>query len=99
MTSISKFNRVIVGLIPGLIIPIIALLGFYIFKSHVDNFFQYVKMIMAMDLLSNVLSLCALPNLILFFLFLSKNYYYGARGVIFATFLWALAVLIARYLI
>ena len=97
MTQISKLNRVIVGFVPGIIIPVVTLLGFYIFKSHVDNLFEYIKMILAMDLLSNVLSLCALPNLIIFFLFLSKNYYYGARGVIFATFLWVLLVVLTRY--
>ncbi len=99
MTSTPKYNRVIVGLIPGFIIPLITLLGFYIFKSHVKNIIDYLKMVIEMDLLSNILSLCALPNLIIFFIFLSKNYYYSARGVIFATFIWAIVVVIARYFI
>lgn len=99
MTAKAKYNKVIIGLIPGIIIPVLTLIGFYIFKSRVDSLLAYIKLTIEMDLLSNVLSLCALPNLIIFFIFLSKNYYYSARGVIFATFIWALIVVIARYFI
>jgi hypothetical protein len=99
MTATAKYNKVIIGLIPGIIIPVITFIGFYIFKSRVSSIIDYVKLTIEMDLLSNVLSLCALPNLIIFFIFLSKNYYYSARGVIFATFMWAIIVVIARYFI
>jgi hypothetical protein len=97
MTSISKYNKLIIGLIAGMIVPFIALFAFYFFKRDVHSISEYMMLIRKMEILSSVISLCALPNLLVFFLFLWKNYYYSARGVILATFLWAVVVLITRF--
>jgi hypothetical protein len=99
MTTISKYNRLIVGLIPGIIVPIITLIIFFLFKSGVSNFFDYVHFMIRLGVFSSILSLCPLPNLAVFFFFLNKSYYYSARGVILATFIWVLIVFVYRYLI
>jgi hypothetical protein len=99
MTSISKYNRLIVGLIPGIIVPIITLFVFFLFKSGVANFFDYVHFMVKLGVFSSILSLCPLPNLAVFFFFLNKSYYYSARGVIMATLIWVLIVLAYRFFI
>ena len=99
MNSISKYNRLIFGLIPGIIIPVITIFIFSLFKSGATDFVSYVEFVISISMLSNILSLCALPNLAIFYFFLNKEYYYSVRGVIFATLIWALLVVITRYFV
>ncbi len=49
------------------------------------------------DFLGSLIALGAILNLIVFFLFLKKNQYYRARGVVLATVIAALAILISKF--
>jgi len=86
MTSIAKYNRLIIGLIPGIIIPFITLIIFYLFKSGVANFFDYVHFMIKNGCVFKYIKFMPLPNLAIFYYFLNKSYYYSARGVIFSNF-------------
>jgi hypothetical protein len=99
MTSIIKFNKVIAGFIPGIFIPFITLVIFYFSKSNMKGFLDYINFLIELNSFSKVLSLCAIPNLLIFYYYLNRSLYYSARGVIFATFLWVVIVIIVRYLI
>jgi hypothetical protein len=48
-------------------------------------------------MLSKVVSLAAIPNLLLFFLFIWTKRNFSARGVIFATLLLAFVMLILKF--
>lgn len=98
MKSYSKYNKLIIGLLSGIIIPVITLLVFTFFKSESTNFIHYLKFVKRMSLMSDVLSLCALPNLAVFYLFINKEYYYGARGVILATIIWGFLIVLMRFI-
>ncbi len=98
MKSKYKYNKLFIGLILGLIIPIITLLIFTFIKSESVNVIHYLKFVMRMSLMSNVLSLCAIPNLAIFYFFINKEYYYSGRGVILATIIWGALVLITRFI-
>ncbi len=50
------------------------------------------------DLLGSLIALGAILNLIVFFIFLKKNQVYRARGVVLATVLAAIAILISKFL-
>ncbi len=95
----SKYNKLWLGLVLGIIIPIITIIIFSLFKSDVKNIVEFIQFTLSISALSNILSLCALPNLAIFYLFLNKELYYSARGVIFATLIWAILVVITRYFI
>ena len=95
----SKYNRLWLGLVLGLIIPITSLFVFSFFKSDVDGFISFLELVISISALSNILSLCAIPNLTIFYLFLNKELYYSARGVIFATVIWGGLVVYTRYFI
>ncbi|MCW8980730.1 MULTISPECIES: hypothetical protein [Altibacter] len=49
------------------------------------------------DLLGTIIALGALLNLAAFFVFLKKNQYYRARGVVLATLIAAIVVLISKF--
>ncbi len=98
MTSKSKYNKLLIGLLSGIIIPVITLLIFTFIKSESINVIHYLKFVVRMSLMSNILSLCALPNLAIFYLFINKEFYYSARGVILATIIWGALVVITRFI-
>ena len=94
--SEKKFNTLLTGLIPGLVLPALTLLGFWIVKSDRD-FVDFLQQFQQMKMLSKVVSLAAIPNLLLFFLFIWTNRNFSARGVIFATLLLAFVMLILKF--
>ena len=48
-------------------------------------------------LLGTIIALGALMNLLVFFVFIKKNQYYRARGVILATLIAAILILISKF--
>jgi hypothetical protein len=89
----SKLDHFFVGFIPGILVPVITLL---IVFSHsfinltVQEFFYFLK---TMNIMTKLLSLCVLPNLLVFFIFIWPDYLKSARGVLAATFIVAFVIL------
>jgi len=80
----KRFDNMLYGLILGIIIPVCTLVGFW--KVRYDGgLFEFFEDFQRVGMLSKVLSLCTIPNLLLFFLFIWTNKSYSARGAIFAT--------------
>lgn len=94
-----RFNKVYVGLIPGMIFPIVVFI-ILSFNMAEGNFVkEFMGKLIRMDIFTKVVSLCVVPNLLLFFIFMWKNYLYAARGVLVATMIFALFVFIAKFAI
>ncbi len=72
------------GLIPGIILPLTTLIIIWVIKYD-GGFLQFLKKFQQFGLLSKVVSLAAIPNLLLFFLFIWTDRTFSSRGVIFAT--------------
>lgn len=83
------------GLVPALVLPVLTLLGFWIVKSD-RGFLDFLVQFQEMRILSKVVSLAAIPNLLLFFICIWTNRNFAARGVIFATLLLAFLMLILK---
>jgi hypothetical protein len=96
MTTNKRFNTIIFGIIPGFLVPILALVGIWMFKYHGD-FFDFLFTFQQLGLLTKVLSLATLPNLILFFIFIWSNRSFSARGVIFSTLVIAFVMLVLKF--
>jgi len=94
--SNKKFDTLLTGLIPGLILPFLALLGFWIVKSDL-GLSDFLVQLKQMNVLSKVVSLAAIPNLLLFFIFIWTHRNFSARGVIFATLVLAFFMLILKF--
>lgn len=94
--SEKKFNTVLSGLVPALVIPSLTLLGFWIVKSE-STLVEFLVRFQQLQMLSKVVSLSTIPNLLLFFLFIWTNRNFSARGVIFATLLLAFLMLILKF--
>ena len=93
-----ELNSQKTGLIAGIVLPLISFVLFYLFRYREIPFFEFIRHIHSREILSPLLSLNILPNLILFYLFIRKDYLFSARGVVLATLLFAVIVLFFRVL-
>jgi len=93
MNKTSRFDRLYIGLIAGLLLPLIV---FYIyFKVRHQNeieFGYYLSMLHKYGLFFKVISLCVLADLPLFFAFIQFKFWRTSRGILMACFIFALFV-------
>ena len=85
-------KQFIKGLFIGVIAPIVAFViyvAFYLGDDVVETYNSLVKM----NKLTHVISLSALINLLLFFMNLKTNRDLTAKGILFATMIYAFVVL------
>ena len=88
---------ILVGIVVGLLATG---LGFYLYVEFVLNgsFQESLVIINNKNLYGQVLSIAAIPNLLVFFIFIKKKQDYKARGVLIATFLVAFLILVSQFL-
>ncbi|RMA66492.1 hypothetical protein [Ulvibacter antarcticus] len=85
----------------GFIIGIIAnCIGSYLYVFFFSKYTLETSLEIALeqDVFGNIIALGALLNLAAFFIFLKKKRYYRARGVLMATILAAILILISKFL-
>jgi len=89
----SKKNNVQLGLLLGLLIPTLTFILVYYVKFDAITFREFVVLLNSRAVFTQVLSLCVLPNLLVFFIFIWTNRMLSARGVLIATFVCTLLIL------
>lgn len=95
----SKFDAPLVGLILGVIVPLFGVFIFYKFNFKTLDFGEFIDYVSRKRVFPQLLSLSVIANLGLFFIFIWKKFYYSAKGVIAATFLYVLVVIILKYFV
>ena len=96
MKTPKRFDSMWWGLIPGIILPLTTLIIIWVIRYD-GGFFQFLKDFQQIGLLSKVVSLAAIPNLLLFFLFIWTDRTFSSRGVIFATLVLAFLMLMLKF--
>ena len=77
--TIHKWDRFWVGLIPGLVLPLLGILFFYFSGFRDRTFTDYLHMVKNPTVLSPILSFGVIINLFPFFLFIRQEWYNAAR--------------------
>jgi|ERR1035437_66536 hypothetical protein len=89
----SKLNNFILGIVAGIILPVLSTFGYWLWSFKFLRFYpQFFTFLLTGRVLSAVLSLCLIPNLGLFFLFINKEYYKTCRGMILSTLLYGFLI-------
>ncbi len=89
-------KEVFIGLIIGLLANIAgSYLYIYFFSDY--NLEETIQNALAQDVLGNIIALGAILNLFVFFIFIKKNKIYRARGVVLATVVSAIIILISKF--
>lgn len=94
--QLRKSDNFIVGFIIGLIAPIIVFYGYYKLNYDFIQFNSFVTDAFVKSIFAPLLSLCVIINLGIFYFFYWKYLNYAARGVIGATFVYAILVFIVK---
>ncbi len=87
------------GAVLGMLAPVLASAIIYIVAFRDLSFGEYLEQLVFRKRLSSIISLSVLPNLLLFFIFIWLNYLYSARGVLASTILFALIVVVTKFMI
>jgi len=97
--TVYKWDRFWVGFIPGLIGPLLGILFFYVLKYSDHTFAEYLVLVKQPSVLSPLLSFGAIINLFIFFPFIWNHRYNAARGVIGATILYMIPIVITKFIL
>lgn len=89
---LDKLDKMWIGTLLGLISPVIVLIIFYLLNYLHISFYGFLSKYMDHKALVPLFSLCVIINLGLFFLFIQKEKYYAARGIIFSTLIYAIII-------
>ncbi len=88
----SSLDKLWIGLTLGILAPIISVLIFYMSTYGHLPFMEFIEIITQANIYVQLLSVCIVPNLLIFFIFIWTNKLTSAKGVLFATFLYAFIV-------
>ena len=88
-----------IGIICGILAPSIGILIFVLTNYSEQTLHQFVNTTIEGKILSPLLSLYAVINLGLFYLFLHFDRLYSARGVIFSTILYGVLIVILKFVL
>ena len=91
-----KFDSVVFGAIVGLLSPPITFTIYYFIMHRFVPIVSYIKYLRGGDIFVATLSLCVVPNLLIFFTFIWTDRDKSSKGVVFATILYAFYVAIMK---
>ena len=94
-----RWNKFWIGLSIGVFLPLLFFLLIYLIGYSKSSIEEFLRQTIMMLVLPKILSLCVVPNLAVFYFFLNKEFWYTVRGVITATLLCTLAVVVIKLLI
>lgn len=88
-------NKQISGIIAGVLTPLLVSYLIYRFRYFGDrSFFDFIKAMITLESFGKLMSLSVLPNLLLFFLAIWSERLLAARGVLIATLLFGITMVI-----
>ncbi len=91
------FDKGWLGGLLGLATPFVAFLIYYRIYYSFMSIYKFIDYLKLGQIFPSVLSLCVLCNLIVFYPFLWKEKYFGARGVLASTFIWGGIIVYVKY--
>lgn len=92
----NRFDQTGLGFLIGFVLPVLVFLVVYITGNNDVSFLDFLKGLWYLKALVKLGSLCVFLNSAVFMLFIKLKYEKTARGILGATILYALIVLISR---
>jgi hypothetical protein len=94
----EKYDKVITGLISGLLFPFLVGLIIYLFSSNHQSIHTYLMRIADSDIITHSITLCVFPNIIIFLIYNQFDMLKATRGVLAITIVWAVVVFGVKFL-
>lgn len=84
-------------MVAGLAAPFVAFSLYYLINYHYMSIRGFINNMIIGETYTPVISMCVLANLAVFYPFIWKEKWNGARGVIASTFIWAGFVVFLKF--
>ena len=97
MINKNKFDHLFIGLILGLMAPTLGIIIFFYSKFSESNLSEFLTISIQEKMLSPLLSLFAVINLAVFYSFIQFDKLHTAKGIILATFIYGLAIVLLKF--
>lgn len=96
MTITEKYDKVITGVLSGLILPLIVSFFIFIFAKGDPNLTEWFQRVSMAGVKTHIISLCVFPNVLIFLIFNHFDMLRASRGVLGITILWAVIVFLVK---
>ena len=94
----EKYDKIITGIISGLIFPFIIGFIIYLFSSNNQSIHTYLVRIADSHIITHSITLCVFANIIIFMIFNQFDMLKATRGVLAITIVWAIVVFGVKFL-
>jgi hypothetical protein len=98
MKFYEKYDKVLTGIISGLVFPFIIGIAIYLFSSGHQSLHSYLVRIADSNIITHSISLCVFPNILIFMIFNQLDMLRATRGVLAITIVWAVIVFGVKFL-
>ena len=98
MTIQPKYDRFATGFAGGLLLPVITGFVIFLFSSHDLTLHAYLYKIKFTGIITHAITLCVFSNIAIFLLFNRLDMLRAARGTLAITIVWALAVVVIKFI-
>jgi hypothetical protein len=92
MKIAEKYDKLILGIISGFLLPVVIGLIIFAFTAHGKSLSSYIERISEANIVTHAITLCVFPNVSIFLLFNRFDMLRAARGVLAVTILFAAIV-------
>jgi hypothetical protein len=99
MILTEKYDKLIIGIISGLLLPLITAMVVFLFIKGDNTMNSFFDRIAAAGIETNVITLCVFPNVIVFLLFNHFDMLRASRGVLAVTIFWAVIVFGIKFIL
>jgi hypothetical protein len=98
MKFYERYDKVLTGIISGLVFPFIIGAIIFIFTSGHQSLHTYLARIVNSDIVTHSITLCVFPNILIFLIFNRYDMLKATRGVLAMTIVWAVIVFGVKFL-
>lgn len=99
MNLTGRYDKLSTGMIAGLLIPLLTALMIFLFSKSDPSLSEWLSKMADADLATKMITLCVIPNVLIFLIFNHFDMLRAARGVLGLTIAWAVLVFGIKLLI
>ena len=94
----ERYDKVLTGIISGLLLPFIVGIATFLFTSGHQSLHVYLARIAGSNIITHSITLCVFPNILIFLLYNRFDMLKATRGVLAVTIFWAVVVFGVKFL-
>ena len=98
MNFYEKYDKVLTGLLSGLVLPLVVGLIIYLFSPGNLSVHSYLARLEETKIITHSISICVFPNILIFLIFNRFDMLRATRGVLAVTIVWAVIVFGIKFL-